>query len=344
MTSNNIIKRSKKRLDWVDIAKGIAIILMVVGHEVYNRSVYALIFSFHMPLFFILSGYTSGVVLTWAKFRKKFKNTFIKVWLLAVLMVFLLGVEKLIFSAHENFLQFINSSLLGVLWGSNIPARGIMNVGVMWFMFVFFWAKLLFDFLQVVFPNKYNDVLLGILSYLMYIVAGNQLHWLPQALDVVPIAALFMWCGHTLRIVFEKFVSQREHVEQIIIAVAFVYWIAMVQNNIYIDLSIRNYPYFIFSFIEAIAGTIVIDYLSKCFSLNKVLASLKYVGRHTLAVLCIHHLDLYWVVWKGWINPWPLAALTRLAIDLCILFIVIQVERLIKKRRLARTHTVPKAE
>lgn len=57
MTSNSIIKRSKKRLDWVDIAKGIAIILMVIGHEVENRSVYALIFSFHMPLFFIFADF-----------------------------------------------------------------------------------------------------------------------------------------------------------------------------------------------------------------------------------------------------------------------------------------------
>ena len=341
---SNVVKRPKKRLNWVDIAKGIAIILMVLGHEVGNRSIYALIFSFHMPLFFILSGYTSGAVLTWAKFRKKFRSTFIKVWLLAVLMVFLLGVENLIFSAHEKFPQFISSSLLGVLWGSNIPARGIMNVGVMWFMFVFFWAKLFFDFLQVIFPNKYNGVLLGILSYLMCIVTGNQLHWLPQALDVVPIAALFMWCGHVLKIVFEKFISQREHFEQVTVAVAFVYWIAMVQSNVYIELSVRHYPYFIFSFIEAIAGTIVIDYLSKCFSLNKGLASLKYVGRHTLAVLCIHHLDLYWVIWGGWIKSWPLAALTRLAVDLCILLIVIQVEKLIKKRRLARAHTVLKAE
>lgn len=51
---NNRMKTVGKRLDWVDIAKGIAIILMVIGHEVENKSIYALIFSFHMPLFFIL--------------------------------------------------------------------------------------------------------------------------------------------------------------------------------------------------------------------------------------------------------------------------------------------------
>lgn len=44
-----------------DVAKGAAILLMVVGHEL-NQYVYPLIFSVHMPLFFILSGYTSRLV------------------------------------------------------------------------------------------------------------------------------------------------------------------------------------------------------------------------------------------------------------------------------------------
>lgn len=48
-----------KRLDWIDIAKGVAIILVIVGHTVPNPSpLRHAIFSFHMPVFFILAGYT----------------------------------------------------------------------------------------------------------------------------------------------------------------------------------------------------------------------------------------------------------------------------------------------
>ena len=44
-----------KRLDWIDIAKGIAIILAIVGHTVPNPSpLQHAIFSFHMLVFFIL--------------------------------------------------------------------------------------------------------------------------------------------------------------------------------------------------------------------------------------------------------------------------------------------------
>ena len=58
-----------KHLNWVDYAKGLGIILVVYGHisegvfnagMTMNRSLYTtidtIIYSFHMPLFFLLSG------------------------------------------------------------------------------------------------------------------------------------------------------------------------------------------------------------------------------------------------------------------------------------------------
>lgn len=46
------------RVDYLDTAKGIAIILVAVGHCLVSSSnpVNRLILSFHMPLFFIVSG------------------------------------------------------------------------------------------------------------------------------------------------------------------------------------------------------------------------------------------------------------------------------------------------
>ena len=54
-----------KRLDWIDIAKGIGIILVVLGHTLvpqvretgFAGFLWIFIYNFHMPLFFFLSGY-----------------------------------------------------------------------------------------------------------------------------------------------------------------------------------------------------------------------------------------------------------------------------------------------
>ena len=57
---NVIHKGVSRRLEWMDVAKGIAIILMVVGHTSIPKSLSDFIWTFHMPLFFIASGWLTS--------------------------------------------------------------------------------------------------------------------------------------------------------------------------------------------------------------------------------------------------------------------------------------------
>lgn len=177
---NNIVigdTLMKKRLVWVDIAKGIAIILMIIGHEI-SGNIRTFIFSFHMPLFFILSGFTSGVILTLSKWRQKLPKI-LKIYFLAIFMVVLLSLEKLLVW-DVSIYQVGIETLKGIFWGSNTySTHAISTVGVMWFLIVFVWAKILFELLQVLFDNKYIGVILGIISYFAYLSrAGLNCHFM----------------------------------------------------------------------------------------------------------------------------------------------------------------------
>ena len=46
----------QKRIEWVDIAKGIGMILVVYGHTSIPKFLSNWIWSFHMPMFFIIAG------------------------------------------------------------------------------------------------------------------------------------------------------------------------------------------------------------------------------------------------------------------------------------------------
>lgn len=50
---------SEKRVKWIDIYKGLGIILMVIGHStgIFNEYIY----QFHMAAFFVISGYTTNL-------------------------------------------------------------------------------------------------------------------------------------------------------------------------------------------------------------------------------------------------------------------------------------------
>lgn len=50
---------AKKRMRWLDLAKGVAILLMVLGHCLADDCLlHGFIYSFHMPLFFLAAGFT----------------------------------------------------------------------------------------------------------------------------------------------------------------------------------------------------------------------------------------------------------------------------------------------
>lgn len=51
---------ASRRLEWMDVAKGIAIILMVVGHTTIPKGLSDFIWAFHMPLFFVASGWLTN--------------------------------------------------------------------------------------------------------------------------------------------------------------------------------------------------------------------------------------------------------------------------------------------
>ena len=66
------VQDGKKRYTEVDIARGVGILFVVLGHAIKQTQVSAgwirvlayIIYSFHMPLFFCLSGFVSSRILT----------------------------------------------------------------------------------------------------------------------------------------------------------------------------------------------------------------------------------------------------------------------------------------
>lgn len=56
---NQIVTYKKERLHWLDYSKAIGMYLVVLGHVIKDNSqlLKVIIYSFHMPLFFFLSGF-----------------------------------------------------------------------------------------------------------------------------------------------------------------------------------------------------------------------------------------------------------------------------------------------
>lgn len=85
MNATQGIGTAPDRIEWIDLLKGLAIILVVMGHMPYDDGCVALksgIYSFHMPLFFLLAGFTAALSMSrsanpWGFIRKRLVGVFI---------------------------------------------------------------------------------------------------------------------------------------------------------------------------------------------------------------------------------------------------------------------------
>lgn len=102
-----------KRLEWIDIAKGIAIILVVLGHATGASVVGKYIYCFHMPLFFIISGmcFRKGRYEFPEFFRKRFRQLFLPSIFLTLLCIIIMKVGY-----HPYEYSALLQGLPGALW------------------------------------------------------------------------------------------------------------------------------------------------------------------------------------------------------------------------------------
>lgn len=144
-----------QRIRFFDIAKGIAILAVILGHSAIEANVFiphhtaqlvvAVCFSFHMPLFFILSGYFMHPERSfrWAKEAKQLLCTY-AVTGVAVLV----GVTCMATINHEGRAYMLRRWGEAVLYGSgDISDRTLwpveLRIGAIWFLLALFWAHLL---------------------------------------------------------------------------------------------------------------------------------------------------------------------------------------------------------
>lgn len=104
---------AQKRLTWVDTAKGWGILAIMVSHVLTGHPASRWLYSFHVPLFFFLSGFLFRVDKPWGDFwRGKVKKLLIPYFALALPIV---PAEAAMYGGRQWFLEELLEMGLGVL-------------------------------------------------------------------------------------------------------------------------------------------------------------------------------------------------------------------------------------
>lgn len=170
----------KKRIIYLDIAKGIGMILVLLGHlqndTVFSYSPYILslcswIFSFHMALFFIISGMLMAAKDENKKdlkvfIGKRFRSIMVPYFWFSLIYIFIVLYSLLIDKVVPLKTLFIQ------LW----YVFGMYGMNVLWFLPALFAGEIIFVFITQRF-KKHRSILV-IMILLAVAIAANQLRGL----------------------------------------------------------------------------------------------------------------------------------------------------------------------
>lgn len=304
---------TKQRIEWLDIAKGIACLTVIIGHTIsYDSPFRQLIFSFHMPLFFILSGYTFRIK-PWRELLhssvRRLVIPYLCIYFIYHITMSLVTSDRISLTwAYQNIMTFLFAS------GTTVLPFGFAAVGMPWFLVSLFFCKLIFNAI-LRFGESHSDsrISTGLISAILALsgyIVGAVLHfYLPFSLDISFVAVLFMWFGYIARTKELFFVDQSPRRFWFTFLVVISIWLVSARFS-YLELAARRYDSVLLTLIAALSGTLMVCMLSSLVSkikqssfLGLFRVFLNFVGRNSMSIFCTHSMD--------YVIPWASLAAVR---------------------------------
>lgn len=254
-----------------DIMRGIGILLMMLGHIPIEGVAYKVIYSFHMPMFFILAGYfAKDVQLNFRGGYSRLLRQIIRLWIPFVVTIgFIVSTQVILCLAQKQ------------------PIRVGHIMGPLWFLPALGWGKLIVGCVKE--KSKYLlwvGITIGLGAYIASWFWMEHKMFLIQGLCAMP----FLCVGKWLR---QNIVSWKM---MLICVIGWIFAIVFSQMDVHQCI----YKYWVLDMIGACGGTWVlynlVDRLCKIRYewVRNLLSPIAWLGKYSLAVMCMHGLE-----WKG---------------------------------------------
>ena len=324
------MEQTKKRIEYLDIARGIAIILMVIGHVVsgYKR---AIIFSFHMPLFIIISGFffKSG-----RNIKEEIVNIIKKLIIPYIVSIIIVHIVRIFVIGEKLSILNILEQMIFAYSNKKTFFQNIETVGVLWFIPFLAMCKIVFWSINKV--SKNNEGLkacLCIICTMIGILLAKMEIYLPWSFDIVLASIIFYYIGYLMKKyeILERILENYK----ILLCILVLYIVGAKFG--YIELAIRKYPFGLICYITAISGTIIVFKISKIIeSVSKTITKiLCWYGKNSMYILCTHFLEMGILQYNniGITKKWELI-IVKLIIVTLITYVYTSLVKIIKRRKM----------
>lgn len=310
------------RIEYLDIIRGIGIILMVIGHVGFGTFISKYIHAFNMPLFMIISGYLFNKEKNpryMGYIKKKAKGLLIPyIWL--GLFHYLVWVVVIGIPQNLDLIVYF-TNLFGVNTSGEMPIAGAL-----WFLTCLFFIELLFFWLVNSVQNK-----LGLTSIvLVFSISGfiiSKYIRLPFAVDVSMVGLAFFYVGYlakenSIRMYVRKVGNMNGKSTTLLLMLNTIF----IFVNDYVNMRTAEYNFLVLFYFNAVVGTIVFWNICKLsthcsnrlvFMTNSIL---KNIGRNSIVFLGLNQLIIFAI--KEVFNIFILDSTAMILLQRIIVFIL----------------------
>ena len=297
---------SSNRNRYIDIAKGIGILLVALAHadiSIFAPYAHRFIYSFHMPLFFFLSGYFLSTKLSFRETLAKRFHTILKPYFVMIPIIYLgaISFSNMRFvTAFGRIVKFMYASGYYIDWVQ------------LWFLPSLFvtslFSYLLYRFVLNRFENRF--IRWGILLALQAVAVvtvhafypfsitvfgkNYELYGLPYSLDLLLLSSFFYSLGseiHNLSV--DKLLEKT----WFLLATGTPLALLVFLFELRVDFNTRTFESFPINTVEAILGILFTLAVSKQIDLRttRLASVLTYTGQASLFILIFHvPIQDYW--------------------------------------------------
>ena len=295
-----------KRIDYLDAAKGIGMLFVILGHNQIKQVypiVFQVVYSFHMPFFFLLSGMFFKTDYGFVELARRRFNSLLKPFIAYSIMIY----GALIFFSNMDLLTSARRMLKSLYAGSNslewlqmwfLPHLFLIN------LFAYFIVKYVYDRL----PHLWMR-LLFLLALLWAGVATLHLFWpvnfslfghlyrvdgLPWSADLLLVTTAFFILGYEIRRTFSNSFNLSGLSRWVFIGAILLFAGLNAVFQYRIDFYARQYSSFVVNTLEAVSGSVIILFVAQWLEKGsaRIFNAMRYLGAISIILLIFHYVPM----------------------------------------------------
>lgn len=286
-----ISQMNKDRIEWVDVYRGLGILLVVIGHLQMPDLIIKYIFLFHMYAFYYISGRLHKRI----SIKEFLKKTVVRLYIPFLIyssmwMIYERGIAIVRNGGWRNISVLFHeviTILFSLIYGTTGFVSGY-NFGPAWFLISLLTVRLIYLIFEKI--SKGNRLAVVLLSLSLYVIGILCTGWNKLPFMLMPsLSGLFYYAigDSSKHLSNEFFFKTPVALILLLIVVSLSVGICSLSSTKLLLIS-NFHDYWIFDMLGGISGCLILECLSRLIVQRFRVSYLQVIGQETILILGIH--------------------------------------------------------